>query len=170
MPRSNPSARSLGVTLIPIQVKGPEDFDAAFATIDRERIDALLIVGEPMIGAQRERIAQLALDHRVPAISPFDLATEAGVLMSYSSSLVDEARSVPPYVDRILKGAKPADLPVERTTRFYLLINMQDRYQDRANGTPVTAEPGGSSVPVRRYQCLNVDAAASILMAANTRR
>ena len=120
-----PVARSLGVTLIPIQVKAPEDFDAAFATIGREKIDALLIVGEPMIGAQRERIAQLALDHRLPAISPFDLATEAGVLMSYSSSLVDEVRSVPPYVDRILKGAKPADLPVERTTRFYLLINMK---------------------------------------------
>ena len=120
-----PVARSLGVTLIPIQVRAPEDFDAAFATIGREKIDALLIVGEPMIGAQRGRIAQLALDHRMPAISPFDLATEAGVLMSYSSRLVDEVRSVPPYVDRILKGAKPADLPVERTTRFYLLINMK---------------------------------------------
>ena len=120
-----PAARSLGVTLIPIQVRAPEDFDAAFATLAREKIDALFILGEPMIGAQRERIAQLALDHRMPAISPFDLATEAGLLLSYSSSLVDEARSVAPYVDRILKGAKPADLPVERTTRFYLLINMK---------------------------------------------
>ena len=120
-----PAARSLGVTLIPIQVRAPEDFDAAFATLAREKIDALFILGEPMIGAQRERIAQLAFDHRMPAISPFDLATEAGLLLSYSSSLVDEARSVAPYVDRILKGAKPADLPVERTTRFYLLINMR---------------------------------------------
>lgn len=120
-----PAARSLGVTLIPIQVRAPEDFDVAFATLARERIDALLILGEPMIGAQRKRIAQLALDHRMPAISPFDLATEAGLLLSYSSRLVDEVRSVPPYVDRILKGAKPADLPVERTTRFYLLINMK---------------------------------------------
>ena len=72
-----PAARSLGVTLISVQVGAPEDFDAAFATVARERIDALLIVGEPMIGAQRERIAQLALDHRIPAVSPFELATEA---------------------------------------------------------------------------------------------
>ena len=64
-----------------------------------------------MIGAQRERIAQLALDYRIPAMSPFDLATEAGVLMSYTSRLVDEVRIVPSYVDRILKGAKPGDLP-----------------------------------------------------------
>lgn len=120
-----PAARSIGVTLIPIQVRTPEDFDAAFATLARERVDALFIVGEPMIGAQRERIAQLALDHRMPAISPFELATEAGLLLSYASRLVDEVRSVPPYVDRILKGAKPADLPVERTTRFYLSINMK---------------------------------------------
>jgi putative ABC transport system substrate-binding protein len=120
-----PAARGLGVTLIPIQVRAPEDFDAAFATVARERIDALFIVGEPMIGAQRERIAQLALDHRMPAVSPFELATEAGLLLSYSSRLVDEVRSVPPYVDRILKGAKPADLPVERTTRFYLSINVK---------------------------------------------
>ena len=120
-----PAARSLGVTLIPIQVRAPEDFDAAFATLARERIDALFVLGEPMIGAQRERIAQLALDHRMPAVSPFELATEAGLLLSYSSRLVDEVRSVPPYVDRILKGAKPADLPVERATRFYLSINMK---------------------------------------------
>ena len=120
-----PAARSLGVTLISVQVGAPEDFDAAFATVARERIDALLIVGEPMIGAQRERIAQLALDHRIPAVSPFELATEAGLLLSYSSRLIDEVRSVPPYVDRILKGAKPADLPVERTTRFYLSINIK---------------------------------------------
>jgi putative ABC transport system substrate-binding protein len=119
------AARSLGVTLVPIQVRAPEDFDVAFATLARERIDALLIVGEPMIGAQRERIAQLAIEHRMPAISPFDFATEAGVLMSYSSRLIDEVRSVPPYIDRILKGAKPADLPVERTTQFYLAINMK---------------------------------------------
>ena len=120
-----PAARSLGVTLIPIQVRAPEDFDAAFATMTRERIDALFIVGEPMIGAQRKRIAELALDHHMPAVSPFELATEAGLLLSYSSNLGDEARSVAPYVDRILKGAKPADLPVERTSRFYLAINMK---------------------------------------------
>jgi putative tryptophan/tyrosine transport system substrate-binding protein len=90
-----------------------------------QRQSALFTLGEPMIGAQRERITQLALDHRMPAVTPFELATEAGLLLSYSSRLVDEVWSVPPYVDRILKGTKPADSPVERTTRFYLSINMK---------------------------------------------
>jgi putative ABC transport system substrate-binding protein len=120
-----PAARRLGVTLIPVQVRVPEDIDIAFATIGREKIDALFILGEPLIGAQRVRIAKLALDHRMPAISPFDIATEAGLLLSYARSLVDDARRVPHYVDRILKGAKPADLPVEQPTRFYLSINLR---------------------------------------------
>ena len=77
-----------------------------------------------MIGAQRVRVAKLALDHRMPAISPFDIATEAGLLMSYAGRLVDDARRLPYFVDRILKGAKPADLPVEQPTRFYLTINL----------------------------------------------
>ena len=120
-----PAARRLGVTLIPVQVRVPEDIDIAFATIGREKIDALLILGEPLIGAQRVRIAKLALDHRMPAISPFDIATEAGLLLSYGGRLVDSVRRVPHYVDRILKGAKPADLPVEQPTKFYLMINQK---------------------------------------------
>ena len=130
-----PAARKLGVTLIPVQVRVPEDIDIAFATIGRDKIDALFILGEPLIGAQRVRVAKLALDHRMPAISPFDIATEAGLLMSYGRRLVDDARRVPHYVDRILKGAKPADLPVEQPTRFYLVINLK------------TADAIGLSVP-----------------------
>lgn len=130
-----PAARRLGVTLIPVQVRVPEDIDIAFATIGREKIDALLIIGEPLIGAQRVRIAKLALDHLMPAISPFDIATEAGLLLSYGGRLVDSVRRVPHYVDRILKGAKPADLPVEQPTKFYLMINQ------------TTADAIGVSVP-----------------------
>jgi putative ABC transport system substrate-binding protein len=130
-----PEARRLGVTLIPVQVRVPEDIDIAFATIGREKVDALFILGEPLIGAHRVRVAKLALDHRMPAISPFDVATEAGLLMSYARSLVDDARRVPHYVDRILKGAKPADLPVEQPTKFYLVINLK------------TADAIGLSIP-----------------------
>jgi putative ABC transport system substrate-binding protein len=130
-----PAARRLGVTLIPVQVRVPEDIDIAFATIARDNIDALFILGQPLIGAQRERVAKLALDHRMPAISSFDIATEAGLLMSYGGRLLDDARRVPNYVDRIFRGAKPADLPVEQATRFYLVINLK------------TAEAIGLSVP-----------------------
>ncbi len=120
-----PAARKLGVILIPIQAKVPDDIDIAFATIARDNIDALLILGQPLIGAQRERVAKLALDHRMPAISTFDIATEAGLLMSYGSRIVDDARRLPHYVDRIFRGAKPADLPVEQPTRLYLVINQK---------------------------------------------
>lgn len=78
-----------------------------------------------MIGAQRERVAKLALDHRMPAISSLDIATEAGLLMSYGGRILDDARRVPHYVYRIFRGAKPADLPVEQPTRFYLVINLK---------------------------------------------
>ena len=130
-----PAARKLGVTLIPIQAKVPEDIDIAFATIARDKIDALFILGQPLIGAHRVRVAKLALDHRMPAISPFDIATEAGLLMSYGGRIVDDARRLPHYVDRIFRGAKPADLPVEQPTRFYLVINQK------------TADAIGVSVP-----------------------
>jgi putative ABC transport system substrate-binding protein len=120
-----PAARRLGVTLIPVQVRVPEDLDIAFATIARDKIDALFILGDPLIHAERVRVAKLALDHRLPAISPFDIATEAGLLLSYGGRLVDDVRRVPHYVDRIVKGAKPADLPVEQPTRFYLSINVR---------------------------------------------
>lgn len=119
------AARRLGVTLVPIQVKAPEDLAAAFTAIGRDRIDALLILGQAFIAADRVRVAKLALDQRMPAIGGFDIVTEAGLLMSYSGRLIDDLRRLPHYVDRILRGAKPADLPVEQPTRFYLVINQK---------------------------------------------
>ena len=120
-----PAARRLGVTLQPIQVRVPEDIDRAFATVARGKFDALFILGQPLIAAERVRIAKLALETRMPAISPFDIVTDAGLLLSYAARLIDELRRVPHYIDRILKGAKPADLPVEQPTRFYLTINLK---------------------------------------------
>lgn len=123
------------MTLTPVQVKVPEDIDIAFATIARDKIDALYILGQPLIGAHRARVAKLALAQRMPAISGFDIATEAGLLLSYGPRLADDARRLPYFVGRILKGAKPAELPVEQPTRFYLVINLK------------TADAIGVSVP-----------------------
>ena len=124
-PELEPAARSLGVTLRPIELRSPDDIEAAFAAVARDRIDALLIVGEPFLSAHAGRIARLALEQRLAAIVPFGELAQAGVLMAYGVKLDDVARRVPFYVDRILKGAKPADLPVEQPTRFYLTINLK---------------------------------------------
>ena len=120
-----PAARSLGVTLTPVEVRGPEDIDGAFATIAREKVNALLILGEPFMFAEREKFAKLALEQRLPVMNPFVELTQAGVLMSYGARFVDAVRRLPYYIDRILKGAKPSDLPVEQPTRFYLTLNLK---------------------------------------------
>lgn len=120
-----PVRRRLGLTLLPIQLKNPEDVESAFAAIARAKVDALFILGQPLLYQERARLAKLALDQRLPAINPFDLVTQAGILMSYAGRLVDEARRIPYYVDRILRDAKPAELPVEQSTTFYRAINVR---------------------------------------------
>ncbi len=118
-------ARSLGLTLTPVELRVPEDIDGAFATIAREKAHALLILGQPFMFAEREKIAKLALEQRLPAMNPFVELAQAGVLMSYAGKIVDDARRMPYYIDRILKGAKPGELPVEQPTRFYLTVNLK---------------------------------------------
>jgi len=118
-------ARSLGVTLIPVEVRVPEDIDGAFATIAREKVDALLILGQPFMYGIRDKVARLALEQRLPAINPFGELAQAGLLMAYASRWVDDVRRLPYYIDRILKGAKPGDLPVEQPTRIYLTVNLK---------------------------------------------
>jgi putative tryptophan/tyrosine transport system substrate-binding protein len=118
-----PGARSLGVTLRFVEVRSPDDLDGAFTMMADHKIDALLILGQGMMFSHRVRVARQALEHRLPAIIPFGEVAEAGVLMSYGPRLIDDMRRLPRFVDRILKGAKPADLPVEQPMRFYLTIN-----------------------------------------------
>lgn len=120
-----PAARRLGVTLTPVEVLIPEDLDGAFATLMRDKVDALLILGQPLLFGARDKIARLALEHRLPAIVGFVELVQAGVLMSYGSRVFDDLRRLPHYVDRILKGAKPGDLPVEQPTRWYLTLNLK---------------------------------------------
>lgn len=119
------AARSLRVTLRPVELRSPEGLDDAFARVARDKPDALLILGQPFLFAHRARLARFAIDQRLPAIIGFEEVAETGVLMSYGSRIIDDVRRLPHYVDRVLKGTKPAELPVEQATRFYLTINLK---------------------------------------------
>ena len=103
----------------------PEDIDGAFATIAREKVDGLLILAQPILYGERDKVARLVLEQRLPATVSFVELAQAGVLMSYGSRVDDDVRRLAYYVDRILKGAKPGELPVEQPTRFYLTINLK---------------------------------------------
>jgi putative ABC transport system substrate-binding protein len=119
------SARALRVRLQPLEARGPGEIDRAFAAMTRERAGALLVLLDSMLLAQRERIADLAAKNRLPAVYGLRLHVQAGGLMAYAANQRDVSRRVASYVDRILKGAKPADLPVELPTKFELVINLK---------------------------------------------
>jgi putative ABC transport system substrate-binding protein len=120
------AARALGVRLQALEARNPQEIDSAFAAMTRERAGALLISPDPLFGTQRRQIAELAAKRRLPAMhggTP-DYA-EAGGLMVYSPNILDLHRRAATYVDKILKGGKPADLPVEQPTKFELIINLK---------------------------------------------
>ena len=119
------AARALRVKLHVLEVRERQGIDDAFAAIARERAGALLVVSDPMFQSQRERIVDLAAKHRLPGIFEWRDFAEAGGLMSYATNLTDMYRRLAIYVDRILKGAKPGDLPVEQPTKFELVINVR---------------------------------------------
>jgi putative ABC transport system substrate-binding protein len=124
-PEVDVAARSLGLTLKYIEVQTRDDIEGAFATLTRENLTAVLVLGQPLLFAVRARLAQLALDHRVATMSPWREAAEAGALLAYGEWNVDHIRRLPKYIDRILKGAKPADLPVEQATTLKLTVNLK---------------------------------------------
>jgi putative ABC transport system substrate-binding protein len=113
------------VTLQPVAVRGAGDFDAAFAAIGRGRSDALVVLSEPLVLAHRQRITDFSTRARLPLIAGIKEFTEAGALMTYGASLPDLFRHSASFVDKILKGAKPADLPIEQPTKFELVINLK---------------------------------------------
>jgi len=120
-----PAARRLGLTLVPVEIRVPEEIDAAFATIAGAKVDALVILGQPFWFGASEKVARLAREQRLPATIAFIELAHAGLLMAYGSRVVDDIRRLPYYIDRIVKGAKPGELPVEQPTRFYLSVNLQ---------------------------------------------
>jgi putative ABC transport system substrate-binding protein len=119
------AARSLLVQLQLLEARGPDQFESAFAAMRREHAGALLVLGDGMFFLHRTRIATLAAMQRLPAMFAVREHVEAGGLMAYGASLSDNFRRAGTLVVKILKGAKPADLPVEQPMRFELVINMK---------------------------------------------
>ena len=119
------AARSLGVQLQLLGVRGVDAFDSAFSAVTKERPGAFFVLFDPMLFTDRTRIAEFANQHRLPAMYPHREYAEAGGVMAYGADLRDNYRRAATYVDRILKGARPADLPVEQPTKFELVINLR---------------------------------------------
>jgi ABC-type uncharacterized transport system substrate-binding protein len=119
------AARALGLAFQPVSARRPEEIDGAFAAMSRARADGLIVLADPMFGSLRVRIADMARKNRLPAMYGLGEHTEAGGFMSYAPNLPDLFRRAATYVDKILKGAKPADLPVEQPTKFELVINLK---------------------------------------------
>jgi putative ABC transport system substrate-binding protein len=119
------TAQSLGLELQLLEARGPDDFDGAFAAMAKQRAPALLVVADAVFLRHGARLAYLAAKHRLPAMHGFREVAAAGGLMSYGASMTDLSRRAAVFVDKILKGAKPADLPIEQPTRFELVINMK---------------------------------------------
>jgi len=118
------AARSLNLVLAPVGVRASGEIEPAFRTMAEQRADALIVLPAPLVSAQSERIADLAVKAQMPAMFYRREFVEAGGLMSYGTSFASMYRRAAAYVDRTLKGAKPADLPVEQPTKFELVINL----------------------------------------------
>jgi ABC-type uncharacterized transport system substrate-binding protein len=121
-------ARALKLTIQPWEIRAVDDFEKVFAALNKQRPDGLYVTGSPLMGANRKRIADFAIKSRLPSVSNRTYV-DAGGLMSYGADLADSYRRIAIYVDRILKGAKPADMPVEQPTKFELVINLKTAKQ-----------------------------------------
>jgi len=119
------AARAVGVQLQLLEAGGPNEFDNAFAVMARDRAEALLVVLDPFFGFHRARLSHLAAKSRLPAMYGSREYPEVGGLMSYGADFRHNFRRSATYVDKILKGAKPADLPIEQPTKFELVINLK---------------------------------------------
>jgi len=119
------AAPALGLELNVIEVRGPDDFNAAFRSARSWRADALVVLASPLLNAHRRKLTEHAARNRLPATYEVRAFVEAGGLMSYGPSFADMYRRAAAYIDKILKGARPADLPVEQASRFELVVNLK---------------------------------------------
>jgi putative ABC transport system substrate-binding protein len=119
------AARALGMRLQVVEGRGPQDFNRAFSAIVRERAGALTVVSTPVFDAEPRRLVELAARNRLPAVYTFRPYVDTGGLMSYGPDIADLYRRAATYVDKILKGAKPGDLPVEQPIKFDLAVNLK---------------------------------------------
>ena len=116
-------AQRTGIKVLPVEARTPEEIERGFATMRRERAEAAIIATDAFFLGQRRQIAELALKNRIATMFANRESTKAGTLMSYGVDLADSYRYAATYVDKILKGAKPADLPIEQPTRIHMAIN-----------------------------------------------
>jgi ABC-type uncharacterized transport system substrate-binding protein len=123
------AARALGLTVQGWEVRDADGFDRVFAALSKERPDGLYVSGGPLMSNNQKRIVNFALKSRLPSVYSNREAVDAGGLMYYGADIADSYRRVAYYVDKILKGAKPADLPVEQPTKFELVINLKTAKQ-----------------------------------------
>ena len=119
------AGRTMGIEVQSLEVRSPDDFDGAFAAARQQRPDALIVVEDPLTFAYRERIADFAVADRLPSLCGFKEYASAGGLISYGAVVAELYRRAAGYVDKILKGAKPADLPVQQPTKFDLVVNLK---------------------------------------------
>jgi putative ABC transport system substrate-binding protein len=131
------AAQTLAVELLPVEVRIPDEIDGAFGAMTREHVDAFFVPDDPVFGLTASTITDLAVRSKLPTIFQSRRSVSAGGLMSYGTDLNDLYRRVSVYVDKILKGAKPADLPVEQPTKFELVINLKT-----AKALGLTVPPG----------------------------
>jgi putative ABC transport system substrate-binding protein len=125
LPATEAAGETLGLTLIAVPARAAEDFDQALATMAQERVSGFLDLASPLTYSERTRLAGLALKHRLPGMFGIRANAEAGGLMSYAADVNDLHRRAAAYIDKILKGAKPADLPVEQASKFELVVNLK---------------------------------------------
>jgi putative ABC transport system substrate-binding protein len=119
------AARSLKVRLLVLEARAPGEFAGAFSAATKERADAVIVLGDSTFSTERTRLAELAAMNRLPSIAPQRELAEAGYLMAYGVNTFDVYRRTAAYVDKILRGAKPGDLPIEQATKFELVINLK---------------------------------------------
>ena len=123
------AARTLNLTIQPWEVRGKDDFDRVFTEMGKQRPDGLYVPSDPLMRDNQKRIVGFALKSRLPSTYDYREAVDAGALMYYGADRADSYRRVAIYVDKILKGAKPADLPVQQPTKFELVINLKTAKQ-----------------------------------------
>ena len=166
------AAKQTGKQVLPVSARTPEEIERGFTAMVRERPDAVIILADVFLLQQRSQLARLALKHRLPSIYPQQYYAEAGGLMSYGADVTDNFRRAGIFVDKILKGAKPGDIPFEQPTRYYLVINRKTanalginilrriagprRQGDRMNGIAQMPKPGARST---RRLCLRPELA-----------
>ena len=123
IPPIDAAARSLGLSLTPLEVRDVDDIELAFNVVVRKHVEAVMPLSSALLDAEKQRLVTLAAMHRLPAIYEHRPFAEAGGLMSYGPDIRDVFRRAATYIDKILKGVRPADLPVEQATKFELVVN-----------------------------------------------